>query len=311
MTDHEQNEQNDQHGQHGQHGQYEQPIASPSPQPLPQHPQPIFQMPEWETITHPPKPRQSFLGRLFPSSSFAADSLGTTSGPRSTATDSRLFTKDTSDQSSTLPTHNPPALTTTRTPTGEAEGPKPPLLARLRRRLDAAFPPHRTYLGRPRRFLFLAVLLPLALLLFVLAPLAIGLGVGLSRRHRHYQNLPLPGDKSVFTGALTYYEPALGACGTLSDAGQDIVAVSHLVFDAAGAEGGGGGNPNENPLCGMKIRVERDFVEDGAGNRSVDVTVVDRCVACAATDLDLSLAVFAQLAPQDSGRVVGSWAWLS
>lgn len=46
------------------------------------------------------------------------------------------------------------------------------------------------------------------------------------------------------------------------------------------------------------------------GNRSVDVEVVDRCVGCKATDLDLSLSMFDSLAEEAQGRVVGSWAWL-
>lgn len=38
--------------------------------------------------------------------------------------------------------------------------------------------------------------------------------------------------------------------------------------------------------------------------------VVDRCVGCKATDLDLSLKMFEGLAEESQGRVVGSWAWL-
>jgi hypothetical protein len=40
----------------------------------------------------------------------------------------------------------------------------------------------------------------------------------------------------------------------------------------------------------------------------VDVEVVDRCVGCQATDLDLSLKMFTSLADESLGRVVGSWA---
>jgi len=39
------------------------------------------------------------------------------------------------------------------------------------------------------------------------------------------------------------------------------------------------GNSNHNPLCGKKIRITRP---NGGRTRSVDVTVVDRCEACAA-----------------------------
>jgi hypothetical protein len=60
-------------------------------------------------------------------------------------------------------------------------------------------------------------------------------------------------------------------------------------------------------LCGQKIRITR-FDESVGGNRSVDVEVVDRCVGCAPTDLDLSLTMFTSLADEALGRVVGSWA---
>lgn len=51
-----------------------------------------------------------------------------------------------------------------------------------------------------------------------------------------------------------------------------IVAVSHLVFDAAST----GSDPNQNPLCGLKLRAER-YDEQVGGRRSVDLKVVDRC----------------------------------
>jgi hypothetical protein len=69
------------------------------------------------------------------------------------------------------------------------------------------------------------------------------------------------------------------------------------------------GNPNNNPLCGKKIRVVR-FDERVNANRSIDVTVVDRCVGCKAVDLDMSPSAFDVVANPDLGRVTGSWAWL-
>ncbi|KAF3071235.1 hypothetical protein GL218_00913 [Daldinia childiae] len=260
-------------------------------------PPPIYQLPDWETITHPPKPRQSLLGRILPSRD-VLDEPPSASVQRTTTADLEQA-KEEPGRASTLPTYAPS--------TAENNTAKSRLVSSLHKRLDLVFPPHRTYFGRSRRFLFLCIVLPIAIFLFVLTPLAIGLGVGLSRRSSKTQNLPLPSNKSVFTGDLTYYEPSLGACGIQSNSGEDIVSVSHIIFDAASQ----GSDPNANPLCGMKIRVTRDFVEAGMGNRSVDVTVVDRCVGCAATDLDLSTAVFEQLALLNTGRVVGNWAWLS
>ncbi|KAI1764855.1 RlpA-like double-psi beta-barrel-protein domain-containing protein-containing protein [Hypoxylon sp. FL1150] len=261
--------------------------------------EPVYQLPEWETITHPPRARQSLLGRILPSKAAEEEPVAMSARHSTTAELDRG--KESSGPASTLPFH-----TATAPENGTA---KATFFAGLHKSLDSALPPHRTYFGRSRRFLLLYILLPPALFLFVVVPLAVGLGVGLSRRHsaaENQQNLPLPSNTGIFTGELTYYEPALGACGVQSSSSEDIVSVSHVIFDAAS----NGSDPNDNTLCGRTIRVTRDYVEAQAGNQSVDVTVVDRCVGCAATDLDLSIAVFTRLAPQESGRVLGSWAWL-
>ena len=89
------------------------------------------------------------------------------------------------------------------------------------------------------------------------------------------QNLPLPSNRQQFKGDLTYYATGLGSCGITSSDNDDIVAVSHLVFDAAST----GSNPNANPLCGQMIRASR-FDEKVGAQRSVDLKVVDRCESC-------------------------------
>lgn len=71
---------------------------------------------------------------------------------------------------------------------------------------------------------------------------------------------------------MTYYDPGLGACGIDSRDNDAIVAISHYTFDAAQT----GSDPNQNPLCGRKIRIRR--VNESTGKSvSIDVTVVDRC----------------------------------
>lgn len=126
-----------------------------------------------------------------------------------------------------------------------------------------------------------------------------GLAAGLSSRSR-VQNLPLPSSHGgPYTGDLTYYEPGLGACGLTDSSSDAIVAVSHIIFDAVSV----GSNPNANPLCGKKIRARRN-------DKSVDLTVVDRCVGCKATDIDTTTSVFAELAEIAQGRVTVSWSWL-
>lgn len=124
-----------------------------------------------------------------------------------------------------------------------------------------------------------------------------------------HKNLPLPSNTGVFTGDITYYDPGgpgFGACGVASYSTDPICAVSHILYDAASVSS----NPNDNPLCGQMIRITRFDSTEGKNN-SIDVKVVDRCVGCAADDLDLSESMFADLASVALGRVVASWAWLN
>jgi len=161
-------------------------------------------------------------------------------------------------------------------------------------------PPHKRYLGHSRRTLFIVV----GVLFLCLLALIIGLAVGLKGGSK-IQNLPLPGGAKTYTGDLTYYDPGLGACGIDSGDNDAVVAVSHYTFDAAQT----GSDPNQNPLCGKKIRARR--VNESTGKSiSIDVTVIDRCTGCQPTDLDVSPAMFDKMADHSLGRVTMTWAWL-
>ncbi|KAH8891080.1 hypothetical protein GQ53DRAFT_747331 [Thozetella sp. PMI_491] len=249
----------------------------------------VYQMPEWETPTRPPK--RSMLQRL--SNSYSSAGHPTFLHSSRTSSQENTVQKETLG---ILPTHTNTFNTTeTRQLT---------VRERLQQRFDALVPPERSYFGRSRRFFLLAIVLPIFLLLVFV--LALGLGLGL-RKKGGPQHLPLPGNGAeVYTGDLTYFNLAVGACGGTNSDSDLVCAVGHDVFDAAST----GSDPNHNPLCGKKIRIVRDNVEGGQGNVSVDVTVVDRCVGCGPTDLDLSPGAFDQLAPESAGRVTGSWSWL-
>lgn len=305
-------------------------MAEADEKPLPELPPATCQVPDWETPTQPPT--QSLWSHMPPA--------GPGGGiPRRKPVASAAAGSDAVETSRARPAANSPGMGDgdldketlgnlgLRPADTDAFGsavPAAPVLpytsdikarlatspAAFQARLDRLLPPDRTYFGRTRRFILLFVAVP-SLLLIVLA-LGLGLGLGLKKKSSVYSNLPLPSAGGIHTGDLTYYNLGLGACGW-TDTNQDIVcAVSHYVFDAAAKTvPGASADPNLNPLCGKKIRVERDFTEIGAGNRSVDVTVVDRCVGCKPNDLDLSPTVFDMLALQSEGRVVGSWAWLS
>lgn len=100
----------------------------------------------------------------------------------------------------------------------------------------------------------------------------INLNMNFETIHRN-QNLPLPAKSEIYQGDLTYYAPGLGACGITSTDGDNICAVSHIIFDTVS----NGSNPNTNPLCGLKIRATR-YDERVNAQRSLDLTVVDRCM---------------------------------
>jgi hypothetical protein len=160
--------------------------------------------------------------------------------------------------------------------------------------------------GRRFRALSRRTWIIIAVVAALLLALIIGLAVGLSRKHSSKaQDLPLPTGEGIYTGDLTYYSPGpgYGACGYQNTSTEAICAVSHFLWDAEQT----GSDPNANPLCGKHIRITR-FDESVSANRSVDVEVVDRCVGCKPTDLDLSLEMFTSLADESLGRVVGSWA---
>ncbi|KAK5129417.1 hypothetical protein LTR08_003273 [Meristemomyces frigidus] len=183
--------------------------------------------------------------------------------------------------------------------------PRQSVKASVNSKLDAFLPPHKRYIGLSRK-VFLWVLL--ATTLAVLA-LIIGLAAGLTGGSEHGKNLPFPSNTDTFTGDLTYYGTGLGACGETSGDSDDIVSISHLLFDAAGSSSSNGGNSNNNPLCNKILRASR-FDEEVGAQRSVDLKVVDRCTGCQMDDLDTSLGAFEKLAPSASGRVDVTWAWL-
>ncbi|KAF2847093.1 hypothetical protein T440DRAFT_457325 [Plenodomus tracheiphilus IPT5] len=165
---------------------------------------------------------------------------------------------------------------------------------------DRILPPHKRYFGRSRRTLLIAI----GVIFLCLLALIIGLAVGLKGGSKT-QNLPLPGGAETYTGDLTYYDPGLGACGIDSGDSEPVVAISHYTFDAAQT----GSDPNQNPLCGRKIRARR--VNESTGKSvSIDVTVIDRCTGCQPTDLDVSPAMFDKMADHALGRVTVTWAWL-
>ncbi|KAK7610517.1 RlpA-like double-psi beta-barrel-protein domain-containing protein-containing protein [Phyllosticta paracitricarpa] len=183
---------------------------------------------------------------------------------------------------------------------------KRPIGEMLRSKLDTVVPPNRKYLGMRRRIFLLGLIAVVISLIALIVGLSVGLTVGSGGNEA--ENLPLPTNTQTWSGELTFYNPSMGSCGIPSSDNDKVVAVSLKIWDQV-AKKYQITNPNENPLCGLKIRARRFYAQEG-GERSVDVTVVDRCVGCTKTDLDMSPGAFDEIAASGDGRVDVTWAWL-
>ncbi|KID98949.1 riboflavin aldehyde-forming enzyme, partial [Metarhizium majus ARSEF 297] len=102
-----------------------------------------------------------------------------------------------------------------------------------------------------------------------------------------------PGSGKI-TGDFTWYEIGTGSCGE-NDKGLDltecIVAVSHIRM---------GEQSNGNPMCGKTISMS-------ANGKTITGTVKDKCMGCAANDIDVSKACFTQLFDLGVGRTKIQW----
>ncbi|KAF9259314.1 hypothetical protein L218DRAFT_947717 [Marasmius fiardii PR-910] len=100
----------------------------------------------------------------------------------------------------------------------------------------------------------------------------------------------------AYTGAATWYNTGLGACGKTNNDNQLIAAVAAPIFDNYP---GHTSNPNKNPICGKTATVTW-------GGKSVTVTIEDECPGCGSQGIDLSPAAFKKLASLDVGVLSGA-----
>jgi hypothetical protein len=99
-------------------------------------------------------------------------------------------------------------------------------------------------------------------------------------------------------GYLTWYEVGIGACGYTNQASDFVCAVSHTIFDSMAQ----GSNPNDNPICNSSIKLIHD-------EESIDVSVVDRCVGCEPSHLDVSPRVFQRFSNLKTRKIQVNWKW--
>lgn len=97
-------------------------------------------------------------------------------------------------------------------------------------------------------------------------------------------------------GDITYYDPGegYGACGWKNTKNEPVVALPHEFM---------GSRSNGNSYCGKTITIVRD------GKKST-ARVVDKCMGCTGYSIDLSDAVFSQLAALSVGRTNAKW-WIN
>ena len=98
---------------------------------------------------------------------------------------------------------------------------------------------------------------------------------------------------SPCSGDITYYDTGLGACGITSTDDQNVVA---LPYEFMGTQSNG------NPYCGRTIAITCDTT-----GKTSTATVVDKCMGCTGMSIDLSPAVFNELASESVGRTTASW----
>ncbi|SMY29447.1 unnamed protein product [Zymoseptoria tritici ST99CH_1A5] len=96
-----------------------------------------------------------------------------------------------------------------------------------------------------------------------------------------------------YSGDFTWFDVGMGACGFTSTSDQDVVAVSHVLFDKVST-----GNSNTNPLCKKIIYLI------GADGNTYPGEIVDRCPSCAEGSLDLSESFFKKVTSNGDGRVL-------
>ncbi|CAF1012501.1 unnamed protein product [Adineta steineri] len=124
-------------------------------------------------------------------------------------------------------------------------------------------------------------------------------------RHVHQQpssdnnNSTVVSNGKTDSGAATYYDPSMGACGILSMGDELVCAIPDALYDTKTI----GGNPNNNAFCGQKISVT-------GPKGTVVVTIVDRCGSCKGGDLDLSRPAFDAIGDPTNGRVPITWSFI-
>ncbi|GMF00332.1 unnamed protein product [Ambrosiozyma monospora] len=97
-----------------------------------------------------------------------------------------------------------------------------------------------------------------------------------------------PIEKRAYTGRASYFTPSFGACGTISNEDEMVVALPISLYQAKAKT-----TNNVSGYCGKHVKVSW-------GGKSTTATVVDKGML-GESDLDLSPAAFQALGSLDHG----------
>lgn len=96
-------------------------------------------------------------------------------------------------------------------------------------------------------------------------------------------------------GRGTWYYPGLGNCGEFNTSKDLVLAIGKGLYDQ-----NGGGN------CGQYVRI----VNVANGKTAFGLTR-DSCQSCSENDIDMSPALFQQIASLNTGEIKVSWSFMS
>ncbi|KAI8983048.1 hypothetical protein BDB01DRAFT_792204 [Pilobolus umbonatus] len=101
---------------------------------------------------------------------------------------------------------------------------------------------------------------------------------------------------NFFRGSGTFFHPvteggALGSCGFRANDQSRICAMNIKQFGMAS---------RKSPWCFLQLRVQ-------SGDRTTVCTVTDSCPGCSEGSLDMTPAVFSDLAPKVKGKIPIEW----
>jgi len=96
------------------------------------------------------------------------------------------------------------------------------------------------------------------------------------------------------TGRGTWFYPGMGNCGVENSVDDPIIAIPESLYDE-----------NNGSNCGQWIRIT-----DDASGKTVYGLTEDSCPSCGSGDLDMSPAVFQQMADPSVGELSISWSFM-